>query len=436
MSTGLSGDFLAADVYPKWRARVKDAQSSVRIFTPYLGQLLVHLLGHSHLDESSLSVVTDLSPASGTMQYRAQLLAIKRLLQKGVEVRSLPRLHAKVLLIDGTFVTVGSQNFTSYARDSHETTAVPSQPVDDLRFHRTLNRWYDAAAPVDLVLIERLLDELAAPLDTATTAVSALIAAFDDVEAAYREERRQAEITRFDRDLAESAARPTQGHMRIAAVDSPSFAGQSVAYARLEWQAGGYESLERSSRETDLTAWRASRFGNVVRLRPLAFYPVLLGPDGQMAFVRVGKSVITYVWRGVRWGTRRWVGGRLVHLNATFPDGAGDGCNLALKVAWTPDSPSGYEFRLRFDGTAVLPVAEGRRIGDGAATANLAEIAQSAYEDEDAWNQVLRDVFSPAENPRGFLHEKNAASFFPRGWLRVDHTKFLDESVLLVQPWE
>lgn len=94
----MGSEFLAADVYPKWRARVKQAQSSIRIFTPYLGQLLVHLLGNSRLDESCQSVVTDLSPASGTMQYRAQLLAIKRLIQKRVEVRSLPRMHAKVLL--------------------------------------------------------------------------------------------------------------------------------------------------------------------------------------------------------------------------------------------------------------------------------------------------------------------------------------------------
>lgn len=432
----MGGEFLAADVYPKWRARVKEAQSSVRIFTPYLGQLLVHLLSNSRLDESSMSVVTDLSPASGTMQYRAQLLAIKRLIEKRVEVRSLPRLHAKVLLIDGMFVTVGSQNFTSYARDSHETTAVPPQPLGDFRFLDTLNRWYDEAAPVDLDLIERLLDELAAPLEMATTAVSALISAYEDVEAAYREERRQAEITRFERDLAASAARSTERQMRIAAANSPSFSGQSAAYVRLEWQTGGYESLERSSRETDLTSWRASRFGNVTRLRPLAFYPVLLGPNGRMAFVRVGKSVITYVWRGVRWGAPRRVRGRLVHLMATFPDGELEGCNLVLRITWTPDSPSGYEFRLRFDGTDVLPVAEGRRIGDGAGIASLAEIAQSAYEDEDAWNQLLRDVFSPAEYPRGFLHEKNAAAFFPRGWLRVDHTTFLDESVLLVQPSE
>jgi hypothetical protein len=118
-----------------------DVVASVRVYSPYLDDLVVRLLGNTELDAEDLSVVTDLSPESGTLTYRRQLLAIRRLLSQDVEVRSLPRLHAKVLLVDGKSVTVGSQNFTSYARKSKETTAVPALDMRESRLVDTLERW-------------------------------------------------------------------------------------------------------------------------------------------------------------------------------------------------------------------------------------------------------------------------------------------------------
>ncbi len=129
---------------------MKAAEESVWVYSPYLDDLVVRLLGNSELDAEDLAVVTDLSPESGTLSYRRQLLAIRRLLSQDVEVRSLPGLHAKVLLVDGKSVTVGSQNFTSYARKSKEATAVPALDMSKSRLVDTLKRWYDEAEPVDL----------------------------------------------------------------------------------------------------------------------------------------------------------------------------------------------------------------------------------------------------------------------------------------------
>jgi len=76
VATAIDRQFLAADVYPTWRRRVEAAEESVRIYSPYLDRLAVSLLNNTNLDADDLSVVTDLSPASGTMDYRAQLLAL------------------------------------------------------------------------------------------------------------------------------------------------------------------------------------------------------------------------------------------------------------------------------------------------------------------------------------------------------------------------
>jgi hypothetical protein len=194
----------------------------------------------------------------------------------------------------------------------------------------------------------------------------------------------------------------------------------------------------RFSRDVDLTRWRMSDDAGLhldtVRLAPLDFYPVLLEPEMQMAFVRVGRSRITYVWRGVRRSAAQTISGRRIYPTTSFPDGQADGSNLVITFGWhAGDDDEGYQIRLRFDGERVLPVAEGALVGDPWRGDELADLVDRAYDDPEAWDDVLRYVFSRV-HPHDFREAKNAASFFPHGWLRIDHTKFLNESVLLIQP--
>ena len=83
VSRDLNRQFLAKDAYREWKRRVRAAHEDVRVFSPYLDRLVVDLLGNARVDPSALSVVTDLSPKSGALDYRARLLSIRRLLQRG-----------------------------------------------------------------------------------------------------------------------------------------------------------------------------------------------------------------------------------------------------------------------------------------------------------------------------------------------------------------
>ena len=118
---------------------------------------------------------------------------------------------------------------------------------------------------------------------------------------------------------------------------------------------------------------------DTVRLARLDFYPVLLGPKMRMAFVRVGESRITYVWRGVRWSAARTIGGRGIYLRASFPDDEADGSNLVVTFGWHEGAPNGYQIRLRFDGEGVLPVAKALRsaIRRGATNWPISSIART-----------------------------------------------------------
>jgi len=429
-------DFVADNVYPRWQARVEAAETSVRVYSPYFDDLIVRLLGRSPLPAQSFSVVTDLSPMSGTLSYRKQLLAARRLLKQGFEVRSLARLHAKVLLIDGTKITVGSQNFTSYARESRETTTTPDLDMSDSRFVETLERWYDEAEPVDPELIDTLLTDLRAPFNKAQAAIEALANHYDGTVAAYRDKKRQEEARkRLALELAKArSASPLTGFQRAVAA-SRYTAGQSIAYAELKWDYdGGYNSLERMSRDIDLTYWR-ERSGDGKSLRPvvldrLDFYPALLAPRMTMAFVRVGVSRITYVWRGVSRSSPLKLGVYRVWLTISFLDDQPDSSNLLMTLRWREDLPHGCQVRFRFDGTEIVPVAEFTPTDDSQPSAAMTELLWQTYNDPDAWTAVLKYGLSRFSG-RNFLAEKEADTFFPHGRIRITHTQCHGQSVLL-----
>lgn len=100
-------------------------------------------------------------------------------------MRSLRRLHAKVLLCDWRTATIGSQNFTSYGRASRETTAVPADDLGESKFVATIREWFDEAEPVDIALVECLLAELENEMKAVQAAQHALTASFEHVLAEH-----------------------------------------------------------------------------------------------------------------------------------------------------------------------------------------------------------------------------------------------------------
>jgi hypothetical protein len=105
-----------------------------------------------------------------------------------------------VLLCDWRTVTVGSQNFTSYGRGSHETTALPADDLSESDFAATLRAWFDAAAPVDLTLVERMLEDLREEMKAVQDAQAALGASYEQL---WQEYQQELELTRL-RQLEEA----------------------------------------------------------------------------------------------------------------------------------------------------------------------------------------------------------------------------------------
>ena len=272
---------------------------------------------------------------------------LKALLEKGYEVKTLDRLHAKVLLVDGSMVTAGSQNFTTYARRSKECTAVPEISLAGTKAVETLLAWQSSAIDVPPALVEHLLDLLDEHAKAAKRATDDLLAAYSREHEAFEEAERERERKRWERLISRSEAR----------------LGQESALARLEWVTSSstfdiYQSLVADT-GSDLTNWIRRRNGRreKVSLPRLMMCPMILTENGQMGFARVAKTRITYVRSSVAWTTHASVKGMSSKVTVTFPTDRVRRRNISVEFEPTFRPDLKCRTDVLFDGESLKVVA-------------------------------------------------------------------------------
>ena len=444
MAVDLDRLILARDVYKSWKRRVQKAEESVRVFTPYFDRALDRLLGNADLEPGDISVVTDLSPASGALDYRGQLLGVRAILRRGIEVRSLARLHAKVLQCDDVHVTIGSQNFTSYGRGSHETTALIGDEITDTTFAATLAEWYAAATTVSLDFIEGLLVELADAAEAAKRASSHLTGEFDHEWEKYLA---QLEVERRAREAAARRKPLALQLARAVRVSAERHARERVwAKLRLAGEVDVYETLV-ADRDSSLTGWRTQLPDGgtaSTTLKRLNFYPIILNPTGRMAFGRIAQTRITYVRSSVKWTRPRELFGRMYNLTVRFPTSGLESVNveMSLTVSGQPEYAS-LELGIRFDGLETIlnrwEVRETHRSStvrsfDVPRQMSLLEQLAGTLEDSTNLAGLVASAFATFTYSELGVGNRNATEFFPRGWVRVMMIEYAERPVLVATP--
>lgn len=289
---------LARDVYPEWALKIASASESITVFTPYFDKLLVELVAKAVL-KVPVTVVTDLSPTGG-QDYLGQLRASLDLLRMGVELRNLPRLHAKILIVDQTSGSIGSQNFTSFARLSSESTVVFSEEGMDEEFFKTLKYWKDSSFPVDFDLIYELLE-------TIEPSTRPLFELEQQTKRAYEqlmEECKTNSVANIREVIEEAIAR-----------SSTRFA-EGPATGRVQSAEDSLSFLVTNGR--DLTTWISH--GKQSTLPRLTMLPLLFAETGKLSFVRVGKTRISYLRDAVMMNKSFDLDGESLKWRVSFPD--------------------------------------------------------------------------------------------------------------------
>jgi len=136
------------NAYSSWLEIAESAQSQLVIFSPFLDEMIIHLFEECPLNWEKLGLVTQLDWEDTTMQGLTKKVVLRRLIDNGVDVRYLPRLHAKAIVSDWDRAVIGSQNFTYYSQQSYEISFLLDRYADDAELDEifeTLNEWWDLA---------------------------------------------------------------------------------------------------------------------------------------------------------------------------------------------------------------------------------------------------------------------------------------------------
>ena len=152
-----------------WEDYIQEATDSIVVFTPYFDWLLVSLFSSCELPYSDIYLVTQLDRIDSRSENITRINRIVELVNLGVNVRILDRIHAKILVVDDEHAFFGSQNFTNYSTGSIEISTQISRSIDDC------DEIFDYFA--NLLLEARKVTQL--ELAVASGAISALLADAD-----------------------------------------------------------------------------------------------------------------------------------------------------------------------------------------------------------------------------------------------------------------
>lgn len=253
------------------------------IFSPYVTSKTADRIAESagaacelHTDFTPLSFVTGASSIG----------ALRRVRRAGGALFHVVGLHAKVVLADDVYATVGSQNLTRGGERRKEVTVVfrDDQAVSAVK--DAVRPWIQGRTPIteqDLDAMEKLV----APFRRAHLAL------LKDLDAQFFE------LTAH-RATREARARRIQA-LRTS-LRGPRFRASSPKYARVEWIAhnswfsDGNSSL-RALSGTDLTRWMVG--GQLVQLARLSRYACIDEESGRLGWGRIGQTRITKFGTGV-----------------------------------------------------------------------------------------------------------------------------------------
>ena len=140
------------NAYSSWLEVAESAKSQLVIFSPYLDEMVLHLFEEAPLGWSDLGLVTQMDWEDASQQGFNKKVVLNRLIDHGVDVRFLPKLHAKAIVSDWDTAVIGSQNFTYFSQYSHEISFKLDryeEGADLDEVFETLIEWWDLAGGED-----------------------------------------------------------------------------------------------------------------------------------------------------------------------------------------------------------------------------------------------------------------------------------------------
>ena len=360
MTDSLRNSF-AKDAYRQWKGRVKEASNSLVVFTPYFDQNLVHLLKNAEIEQGKIKVITDLYPVT-SLTYPKQLIAAKKLIEMGIDVRQLSRLHAKILWTDGSYFILGSQNFTSFSRKSKEVSVFPSEDLSQAKIVVQLEEWVNESESVDT----NLLNSLISRLESSDKILKGILKEREEI---WHEELTKLEGRKIDlRPVLTKLVEESEYEFGYSYRNGPRNAiWLEKSYIDESWDVewdmytgGRYFTL--LNRDADLCRLVHKRYGH---RKPVKFkyWPLIFPESGRIVFARITKTRITFFKFAVDridWPMKR-EGFPNLYINSAYIDldtPLEGNLTITFKGKYVDDDTGEwfdfrYESNFRFDGESL-----------------------------------------------------------------------------------
>tara|TARA_R110000744_G_scaffold135782_1_gene245375 strand:- start:2333 stop:3517 length:1185 start_codon:yes stop_codon:yes gene_type:complete len=258
---------------------IEQAKSSIWIFTPYLDFTLNKLLSKS-LNDIEIVIITSLEGENPFLRG-SQLKALKELISNGVVIKNLSGLHAKILLVDNNYISLGSQNFTSRGRKNKEAGFQSNTSFLESDILQNLNDWHDQANIVNAELIDTLIEYVKVNEDELAELKKRL------------EEDLESIINKFTNEESNFTITESEHYNTIFRYAQSDV----IVYKKLSGIYKNYFSFKVDA-PNDLSQWiKIGTKGEEekVSLPAYFYFPSLNSKTMQMAFLRVHITTITYM---------------------------------------------------------------------------------------------------------------------------------------------
>jgi hypothetical protein len=257
----------------------------------------------------------------------------------------LDRVHAKLLICDGNTASIGSQNFTTYARKSREVTVFLGA-LSSSELMQVVQEWLDSAELVSQELLAQLMGEIEVQLRSAEIAEAELQRSVSQIRQNFVPPKTQF-FNAWKRALPEHMAELID-HEEV----------DNLQVAKRAWIAKVpgqyYESLMT---ESDFTWWYYGP-GEYELLKRLYLYPILFSDTGILGFARLSQSRITYIRSGFLGSNSFRLGKSNVEFDVEFPNNDNRTANVQLTIRQKNARRREVTVDLIFDGVGFTYVED------------------------------------------------------------------------------
>lgn len=295
----------------RWKKEVAAAESGVILLSPYITSTTAETVLQDITNPGDCEIYTVFS-AFNFINGSSSLKTLKGLLDRGFHLYHLPDLHAKVVVVKGHFVSIGSQNLTTRGSVSLEATCCHEDDNAAFYAEKCIAEWTTKRIPIT----EEMISDMLALLPSTKKSYAEFMKQANDIDETIRkqeeiraEKREQKRLVNLEETKKKEKFTQRLNVLKDVSAKLPVSSTEKLCEVKRisqeshsDWD---YEthfnttfSLIPYHRKRNMKLWRTSG-GETINLLGYNRYFCLNVDTGVVGWIRVTKTRITFIGNGV-----------------------------------------------------------------------------------------------------------------------------------------